>query len=136
MRAQTGEWTIFRRVHGYLAHKKQHPPMTLQKEYAKGPMQALVGGGVSYERGTPVEEGVLFSEGGQGGSGGAHTWTGAPSSGPWRPSRTHTHPGAAGTDTAVQGGGARVIQVTVWMMAWDGGSPRGRDSQLVLNRSC
>ena len=39
---------------GYLAHKKQRPPRTLQKDYAQGPMEALGRGAVSYERCTPV----------------------------------------------------------------------------------
>ena len=42
-------------LEGYFAHKKQHPPGTLQKVYAQGPMVAPGGGAVAYERGTPVE---------------------------------------------------------------------------------
>ena len=42
------------RVQGYLAHTKQRPPRTLQSDHALGPMVALGGGAVSYERGTPV----------------------------------------------------------------------------------
>ena len=45
-------------LHGYLAHKKPPLPMTLQKNYAQGPMGALGGGAVSDERGTPVRVGV------------------------------------------------------------------------------
>ena len=41
-------------LQGYLDLKKQHPPRNLQKDYAQGPMVALGGGAVSYERGTPV----------------------------------------------------------------------------------
>ena len=41
-------------LQGYLAHKKQQPPRTLQKDYAQGHMVALRWGAVSYERGTPV----------------------------------------------------------------------------------
>jgi len=41
-------------LQGYLAHKKQRPPRTLQWDYAYGPMAVLVGENVSYERGTPV----------------------------------------------------------------------------------
>ena len=41
-------------VQGYLAHKKLQPPRTLQEDCALGPMVALGGGAVSYERGTPV----------------------------------------------------------------------------------
>ena len=40
---------------GYLAHKKQRPPRTLQQQYAYGPMATLGGGAVVCERGTPVE---------------------------------------------------------------------------------
>ena len=32
-------------LQGYLAHKKLHPPRTLQQEYAEGPMVVLGGGG-------------------------------------------------------------------------------------------
>jgi len=38
-------------IQGYLAHKKQRPPRTLQQGYAWGPMAVLRGGAVSYERG-------------------------------------------------------------------------------------
>jgi hypothetical protein len=41
-------------LQGYLAHKKPHPPMTLQQAYAEGPVVAWGGGAISYERGTPV----------------------------------------------------------------------------------
>ena len=41
-------------VQGYLAHKKPHPPRTLQKDYAQGLMVALRRGAVSDERGAPV----------------------------------------------------------------------------------
>jgi len=37
-------------VQGYLAHKKQRPPRTVQQEYAQGPMVVLWGGAVYYER--------------------------------------------------------------------------------------
>ena len=43
-------------LQGYLAHKKQRPPRTLQKDYAWGPMVTLGGGAVSYGRGTPVQD--------------------------------------------------------------------------------
>jgi len=44
-------------LQGHLAHKKQRPPMTLQQDFAKGPMVVLRGGGgISYEGGTPVHE--------------------------------------------------------------------------------
>ena len=43
-------------VQGYLAHKKQRPPSTLQYDYTQGPMVVLGGGAVSYERGTPARE--------------------------------------------------------------------------------
>ena len=39
---------------GYLAHKKQRPPRTLQWEYAYCPMVVPGGEAVSYGRGTPV----------------------------------------------------------------------------------
>ena len=41
---------------GYLAHTKQRPLMTLQKDYAYsiGPYGGASWGAVSYERGTPV----------------------------------------------------------------------------------
>ena len=41
---------------GYLAHKKLHTPRTVQQDYAWGPMAALGGRAVSYQRGTPVRE--------------------------------------------------------------------------------
>ena len=41
-------------VQGYLAHTKQPPPKTLQKDSAQVPMVILGGGAVSYERCTPV----------------------------------------------------------------------------------
>ena len=57
-------------VQGYLAHKKQRPPRSLQQDYAQGPMVVsgggvqsdythgpmvvLAGGAFSYERGTPI----------------------------------------------------------------------------------
>ena len=46
-------------LQGYLDHKKQRPPMTLQREYAQGPLAALTGVVVSYERSTPVVTAVL-----------------------------------------------------------------------------
>jgi len=42
-------------LQGYLAHKKPRLPSTLQYDHPKGPMVALGGEAVSYERGTPVE---------------------------------------------------------------------------------
>ena len=41
-------------LQGYLAHKKQRPPRTLQKDVAWDPMVVLGWGAVSYERGTPA----------------------------------------------------------------------------------
>ena len=41
-------------LEGYLTHKKQRPPRTLQKDYTEGSMVVLGGGAVSYERGTPA----------------------------------------------------------------------------------
>jgi len=41
----------------HLTHKKQRIPRTLQQDYAQCPVVPLEGGGVSYERGTPVGEG-------------------------------------------------------------------------------
>jgi len=41
------------RVQGDFAHKKHPPPRTLQYDSAHGPMVALGGVAVSYERGTP-----------------------------------------------------------------------------------
>ena len=41
-------------ISGYLVHKKQNPPRTLQQDYAQDPTVVLGGGAVSYERGTPV----------------------------------------------------------------------------------
>jgi len=41
-------------VQGYLAHKKPHPPRTLQQDYAYGPTAVLGVGAFSYGRGTPV----------------------------------------------------------------------------------
>ena len=35
--------------YGYLAHKKPHPPRTLQQDYAYGPTAVLSGGAFSYE---------------------------------------------------------------------------------------
>jgi len=49
-------------LQGYLAHKKQRPPRTLQQQYAWGSMAALGGGAVSCERGTPVDT-TQFSNG-------------------------------------------------------------------------
>ena len=43
-------------VQGYLGHEKQCPPKTLQQDNASGPMAAIRGGAVSYERGTHVRE--------------------------------------------------------------------------------
>jgi hypothetical protein len=42
-------------LQGYLAHKKQHPPRTLQEDYAEGPMVVLGGGAASYKRGNVVQ---------------------------------------------------------------------------------
>ena len=52
------------RLQGYLAHKKERPPRTLQQDYVWGPTVVQGGGAVSYERGTPVEDpyGLLLSE--------------------------------------------------------------------------
>ena len=36
-------------LQGYLAHKKQRPPRTLQKEHAQGPVVVLRGWALSYE---------------------------------------------------------------------------------------
>ena len=41
-------------VHGYLAHKKQPPRRTLQKDHAWAHVVVLGEGAVSYEPGTPV----------------------------------------------------------------------------------
>ena len=41
-------------VQGYLAHKKLHPPRTLQQDHAVGPTGVLGGWAFSYEQGTPV----------------------------------------------------------------------------------
>ena len=41
-------------LQGYLAHKKQRPPGTLQQDYAQDPMVVIGGGAVSYERGARV----------------------------------------------------------------------------------
>jgi hypothetical protein len=38
-------WTEINAVQGYLAHKKQPPPMTLQYAYASGPTVVLARGG-------------------------------------------------------------------------------------------
>ena len=47
-------------VQGCLAHKKQRPPRTPQKDYTYDPSVVLGGGGAaSYERGTPVEPFLL-----------------------------------------------------------------------------
>ena len=43
-------------LQGYLAHKKPHPPRTLQWNYSYGPLVALERGVVSYERGAPVAD--------------------------------------------------------------------------------
>ena len=51
-----------RLLQGYLAHKKQRPPKTLQQDYDQGPMEALWGGGVFYERGTHIGEHPMHSE--------------------------------------------------------------------------
>jgi len=45
---------LWSRVQGHLAHKKQRAPGTLQADYASGALEALSGGDVSYDRGTPV----------------------------------------------------------------------------------
>ena len=44
-------------VQGYLAHEKQRPPSPLQKDYSKGPVAVLGGGGVL------MSEVPLYSEG-------------------------------------------------------------------------
>ena len=44
-------------VQGYLAHKKQRPPRTLQKSCAWGAMEVLGRWAVSNQRGTPVGTG-------------------------------------------------------------------------------
>ena len=54
MRGQPTSGGNLLQVQGFLAQKKQRPSRTLQKDYAQGPMVVLVGGAVSYERGTPV----------------------------------------------------------------------------------
>ena len=41
---------------GHLAHKKQRPPRNLQQDCAKGPVVALGGVAVSFERGIPVQQ--------------------------------------------------------------------------------
>ena len=41
-------------LQGYLAHKNPLPRSTLQWPYAEGPMTALGGRDVAYERGSPV----------------------------------------------------------------------------------
>ena len=41
-------------LQGFIAHKKQRPSTVLQQACAQGPVVALEGGAVSYERGTPV----------------------------------------------------------------------------------
>ena len=43
-----------RPIQGYLAHKKYPPPRTLWEDYTWGPMVVVLGGGGSYERGTPI----------------------------------------------------------------------------------
>ena len=53
---------IRRAAHGYLAHKEQRPPRTLQEDYAQHPTVVLGGGAVSYERGTPVPAGAKTQE--------------------------------------------------------------------------
>ena len=45
-------------IQGYLDHKKQRPLRTLPLEYALDPMAALREGALSYERGSPVEQGL------------------------------------------------------------------------------
>ena len=50
-------------IQGYLAHKKQRPPGTLQKDYVEdlGSHRGTRGGGCfSYERGTPLGYGSGF----------------------------------------------------------------------------
>ena len=51
-----------RGVQGYRAHKKDPPPRSLQQDCTLGPMVALGGGAVSYERGTPVLRVALSSD--------------------------------------------------------------------------
>jgi len=43
------------RVHGYLAHKQQHPPLGPTQGPRHSPTVGSYGSAVSYERGTPVE---------------------------------------------------------------------------------
>ena len=45
-------------VQGYLAHKKQPLPETLQQDYADGPLVVLGGSALAYERGTHVWAGL------------------------------------------------------------------------------
>ena len=42
-------------MQGHLAHNKQRPPRTLQKDHAYGPRSGLGGWAVSYERNDPAE---------------------------------------------------------------------------------
>ena len=49
-------------VQGYLAHKKQPLPRTLQYPHAQGPMVVQGGGVISYEQGTPVLRGRRSEE--------------------------------------------------------------------------
>ena len=49
-------------VQGYLAHKKQPPPRSLQEDRAEGPMGILGGWAFSYERGTPVAPIAILQE--------------------------------------------------------------------------
>ena len=49
-----GRPQVTQHLQRYLAHTKTYPPKTLQWQYAQGPMVALEGEAVSYERGTPV----------------------------------------------------------------------------------
>ena len=47
--------TLYNYVQGYLTYKKTHPPRTKAEAYAQGDRVVLVGRGVAYERGNPVQ---------------------------------------------------------------------------------
>ena len=53
-RAEPFRQSLQLELQGYLAHKKQRFPRTLEQDYAWGSMVVLRGGAVSYERGTPL----------------------------------------------------------------------------------
>jgi len=46
---------------GYLTHEKQRPPGTLQQDSARGPVVALGGWAVLFERGTHVRDRDKFA---------------------------------------------------------------------------